>query len=135
MKQGDVLCSIPEVLILDKDNSPIVDVDLVSERPFCLGGKLEYLVLLSELTFSLPKPHRTVAECMFAISVGYVDESLPPAEIAAPPADLTPSQATAIAIDDHHLLTCAHVFDYDTALRKYPSDKLKYKYAAPAKLD
>jgi hypothetical protein len=126
---------MPEVLILDNDNSPIVDADLVSERPFLLGGKLEYPGLLSALILSLPKHHRTVAQCMFAVSVGLVDDSLPQADIAAPPADLAPFQATAIAIDDHHLLTCAHVFEYDTALRKYPTERLNYKYAAPSKRD
>ena len=40
-----------------------------------------------------------------------------------------PAQGTAVAIDNHHLLTVAHCLEFDTALRKWPTNNLKYKYS------
>lgn len=79
--------------------------------------------------FSVPKKSRTVALATFALSVSYVDTSLTPWPGINMPAALSPAVGTAIAIDNHHLLTVAHCLEFDTVLRKYPTQNLKYRYS------
>ena len=77
---------------------------------------------------SIPKNVRTTALCTFALSVGFQDTTRAPLSIAAPPDELLPFQGTAVAIDDYHLLSCAHLFEFDRAIRNYPIDNLKYMF-------
>jgi hypothetical protein len=43
------------------------------------------------------------------------------------PPELSPFHGTAVAIDNHHLIAPAHLLEYDTAVRNYPTTNLKYK--------
>src|SRR5438105_12058929 len=127
-RPADEMIQMPEVLVLDQNNIPLVKSDLVEARPLLFGGKLKY-VPLSFIYFSIPKKSRTIALATFALSVGYIDPTLPIAPHLRIPSELSPAQGTAVAIDNHHLLTVAHCLEFDTALRKWPTNNLKYKYS------
>lgn len=116
---------LPEVLILNKDNTPKVSTQLVQTKPLILGAKLKYISSLAlSLTTSIPKPARAVAFSTFAVSVGFTDLTLVPGVI---PPELSPVHGTAVSIDNHYLLAPAHICEYDTGTRNYPIENLKYK--------
>ena len=125
--------SIPEVLILDNNHRPEVNVELVSSKPTIFGSKLKY-DLLYRLIHSIPKTAHVTAYSTFALSVGFKDPNLPPRSVAGGPNDLDPYHGTALAIDDHHLLSSAHLLVYDTQQRKYPPDVLQYVYFSPIEI-
>lgn len=73
----------------------------------------------------MPKPVSVVALATYAVSIGFVDPSQP--SFAVWEGDYAPFFGTAAAIDDHHLLTCAHLFDYDPVVRKADPQNLQYR--------
>ena len=83
-----------------------------------------YLLLASfSLITSIPKPAHAAAFSTFAVSVGFTDSTLVPGFI---PPELSPYHGSAVTIDNHHLLAPAHILEYDTGRRNYPTDNLKY---------
>jgi len=126
----DELTHIPEVLVLDANHSPIVQSELIFSKSFIFGGKLKYFPWATVIYFSAPKQVRTTALATFALSVGYEDSTLVIGPNAKIPTELSPSHATAVALDNYHLLTVAHNLEFDTGIRNWPVTNLKYKYAA-----
>jgi hypothetical protein len=122
----DKYIQMPEVLVLDQNNSPLVNNGLVQASPLLLGGNLKYIPL-SFIYFSIPKKSRTTALATFALSVGFIDTTLPIAPNLKIPSELSPAQGTAVAIDNHHLLTVARCLEFDPGL--WPTNNLKYKYS------
>jgi hypothetical protein len=129
-KFSENITTVPEILILDAQNKPEVNVDVVSEGGILFGNKLKYAIPLCPLISSIPKAARVTAYATFALSVGYVDTTLPPPDVAAGPVELSPFQGTAVAIDDHHLLTSAHLLQFDVIERPYPTANLKHLYCS-----
>ena len=84
---------------------------------------MSFLVFYS--SDSVSKSVSIVALATFAISIGFIDPDQPSFAIGQD--DYAPFHGTAAAIDDHHLLTCAHLFEYDTAVRKADPSRLKYR--------
>jgi len=77
---------------------------------------------------SVNKKLKAAAHATFAIAVGYVDgDGNDP--LLGPGNTPVVHEGTAIAINSHHLLSCAPVFDLD--LSRYPHQQpqaLRYKY-------
>lgn len=79
----------------------------------------------------MPKELQTLVTCTFAMSVGFYDpEAITPSQLRSVqnPPTLGVLEGTAIAIDDHHLLTAAHFLGYDISIRKYPAKDLVSVY-------
>lgn len=73
----------------------------------------------------MPKSVSIVALATFAVSIGFIDPDQPSFTIGQ--GDYAPFHGTAGAIDDHYLLTCAHLFEYDPSTRNADPLKLKYR--------
>jgi hypothetical protein len=68
------------------------------------------------------------AHATYAISIGFKDLTEP--DFTAGKYDLASFEGTAIAIDDRYLLTCAHLFEYDTTMRTNDPRNLEYVYVS-----
>ena len=70
---------------------------------------------------------KNVALNTYAVSCGFLDPKnlFPVARMLDP--ELAPQQGTALALDDHYLITAAHVCIWDTSSRSYSPKDVVYK--------
>ena len=74
----------------------------------------------------IPRAALTTALCTFAVSIGFLSDEI----LTVPgtiPSVLSPVQATSVVLDNHYIITAAHALIYNTANRKFPPDRLRYK--------
>ena len=86
---------------------------------------------MSVANFSISAPFKDIAKSVFALSIGFEDTTIPQDPNVMYPPQLNPAHGTAVAIDDHHLLTCAHTLEYNSISRDYASCNLKYRHPQP----
>jgi hypothetical protein len=73
---------------------------------------------------------QTAALCTFALSVGFRDAQNRAAQIPGTNTLLPIFSGTAVAIDPHHLLTAAHMFELDLSRFNVNPVDLHYQYTS-----
>src|ERR1700732_88589 len=95
------------------------------------GYRMKCALQHLELIVSIPKYAKVPALASFTVSVGLLNKD---GEVATTPGTTQPlpvMAGSAVAIDPHHLITSAHVVEFNLANENVNIQELRYRYMSP----